>query len=157
MEKEQTRARQQGEVRPEPQIRSTALDVVIPYKSPELTALALEYAMRLGHGLDMRLRLIDVHVVPYELPLDKPAVRRDHLENELRKVANRSAVPILPELIFARDWEAGFRRTLRPHSVVLIPIQKTWWKSHDKRMAERLRKHGHQVIWVEYVLSSLSQ
>lgn len=129
---------------------SRALDIVIPYKSPELTEAALECAMTLGQGLDMRLRLIDVHVVPYMLPLDKPSVRRAHLEQNLRKIAKKSPVPISPELIFARDWEVGFRRTLRPHSVVLIPIRKAWWRSHDKRMAERLRKHGHQVIWVEY-------
>ena len=150
MEKEQAGWSPQSEVRPELPGRSIALDVVIPHKTPELTAAALEYATTLGQGLDIRLRLIDVHVVPYSLPLDQPSVRQDYLENNLRTIAENSEAPIFPELIFARDWEAGFRRASRPRSLVLLPFRKAWWRSHDKRVAERLRKHGHQVIWVEY-------
>jgi hypothetical protein len=133
----------------EQSLRVRAVEVAIPFKTPELTSAALESATSLGHQLRMNLRLIHVHVVPYSLPLDMPSVRRDHLENNLRTIAERSAIPVQPELVFARDWEDGFRRALRPRSVVLIPIQKSWWRSHDKRMAERLRKHGHQVIWVD--------
>jgi len=153
MEKEQTSRSLQTsrpEVRPELPGRTLPVDVVIPFKTPELTTAALEFATQLGEGLNLRLRLIDVHVVAYTLPLDEPSVSRQHLEAELRSVARASTVPIIPELIFARDWEAGFRRALRPRSLVLIPIRKSWWRSRDKRMAERLRKHGHQVIWVEY-------
>ena len=130
-------------------VQVRAVEVAIPFKTPELTIAALESATSLGHQLNMNLRLIHVHVVPYSLPLDKPSVRLGHLENNLRRIAERSAIPVRPELVFARDWEDGFRRALRPRSVVLIPIQKSWWRSHDKRMAERLRKHGHQVIWVD--------
>ena len=129
--------------------RSGPLDVVIPYKTPKLTAAALECAVSLGLDLDIRLRLVQVHVIPYVLPLDRPDVRPAHLKDNLRRIARKYDLPISPELVFARDWESGFRRTLRPHSVVLIPIQKAWWRTHDKRMAERIRKHGHQVIWVE--------
>ena len=130
--------------------RSGPLDIVIPYKTSKLTQAALECAMSLGQGLDTRFRLIHVHVVPYALPLDKPDVCPDHLKDSLQRIAKKCAAPISPELVFARDWETGFRRTLRPHSVVLIPIRKGWWRSHDKRMAERIRRHGHQVIWMEY-------
>jgi hypothetical protein len=133
----------------EQSLRVRDVEVAIPFKTSELTVAALESATSLGCQLNVSLRLIHVHVVPYSLPLDKPSVRRDHLENILRRIAERSAIPVQPELVFARDWEEGFRRALRPRSVVLIPIQKSWWRSHDKRMAERLRKHGHQVIWVD--------
>ena len=150
MEKEQARTSTHHDAGPELPHRSITLDVVIPYKTPELTEAALAYAATLGEGLEMRLRLIDVHVVPYALPLENPSVSREFLENNLRTAARKSAAPIFPELIFARDWESGFRRALRPRSLVLLPIRKAWWRSHDKRMAERLRKHGHQVIWVEY-------
>jgi hypothetical protein len=150
MEKAQATEHPQITSRPELLHRCGPLDIVIPYKTPELTLAALDCAARLGQGLDMRLRLIDVHVVPYALPLDKPDVARANLEKNIRRIAMKSAVPISPEIVFARDWESGFRRMLRPHSVVLIPIRKTWWRSRDKRMAERIRKHGHQVVWVEY-------
>ena len=133
----------------EQSVQVRAVEVAIPFKTPELTSAALESATSLGHQLSINLRLIHVHVVPYPLPLDKPSVCWDHLENKLRRIAERSSIPVQPELIFARDWEEGFRRALRPRSVILMPIQKSWWRSHDKRMAERLRKHGHQVIWVD--------
>jgi hypothetical protein len=132
----------------EQSVRVRAVEVAIPFKTPELTSVALESATLLGSELNVNLRLIHVHVVPYSLPLDKPSVRMDYLEDILRRIAERSVVPVQLDLILARDWEEGFRRALRPRSVVLIPIQKSWWRSHDKRMAERLRKHGHQVIWV---------
>ena len=134
---------------PAQSVKVRAVEVAIPFKTPELTSAALESATSLGHELNLNVRLIHVHVVPYSLPLDKPSVRREHLENKLRRIAERSAIPVLPEIVFARDWEEGFRRSLRPRSVVLFPIKKSWWRSHDKRMAERLRKHGHQVIWVD--------
>jgi hypothetical protein len=132
-------------------VKSGKIEVVVPYKSPESTKAALGYAAALGIGLNLSVRLIDVHVVPYALPIEKPSVQLEHLERTLRTVSASSTVPIIPELVLARDWEDGLRRSLQPRSVVLIPIRKKWWKSQDKRMAERLRKHGHQVIWVEYV------
>jgi hypothetical protein len=151
MEKESERSVefQQDPARPDQSVTARALEVAIPYKTPEMTEAAMENATTLGSQLNVNLRLIEVHVVPYALPLDKPSVCRDHLERNLRRIAEKSAIPVQPELVFARDWEDGFRRALRPRSVVLIPIRKSWWRSHDKRMAERLRKHGHQVIWVE--------
>ena len=132
-------------------VRSGAIEVAIPHKSPEGTRAALAHAAVLGVGLNLSVRLIDVHVVPYALPIEKPSVQLEHLENNLRTVSACSKVPVIPELVLARDWEDGLRRSLRRRSVVLIPIRKAWWRSQDKRMAERLRKHGHQVIWVEYV------
>jgi hypothetical protein len=31
----------------------------------------------------------------------------------------------------------------------LMAIKRSWWRTSDKRLAARLRKLGHQVIWVE--------
>jgi hypothetical protein len=53
------------------------------------------------------------------------------------------------EIVYARDWEQGFRRSLAPGSLVLFGIKRSWWRTSEKRLAERLRKIGHQVIWVE--------
>jgi hypothetical protein len=53
------------------------------------------------------------------------------------------------EVVYARDWEQGLRRSLGPGSLVLMAIQRSWWRTSDKRLAARLRKFGHQVVWVE--------
>jgi len=123
--------------------------IVVPHRALRLTRAALKYAASLTNGLNLRLRLIDVHVVPYGVPLDKPTVNPRYVERKLRTLAQECSFPISPEIVYARDWEQGFRRALGPSSVVLIAFQRSWWRSSEKRLANRLRKLGHQVIWVE--------
>ena len=123
--------------------------IVVPYRALRLTRAALKYAASLTNGLNLRLRLIDVHVVPYGVPLDKPTVNPRYVERKLRTLAQECSFPISPEIVYARDWEQGLRRVLSPGSVVLMAIKKSWWRSSEKRLAARLRKQGHQVMWVE--------
>ena len=125
------------------------LQVVIPFKTPPLTRAAMRHAARLTNELDARVRLIDVHVVPYGVPIDKPTVDPKHLTRRLRQLAQESTLPISAEVVYARDWEQGFRRSLAPESLVLMVIKRSWWRTSEKRLASRLRKLGHQVIWVE--------
>jgi hypothetical protein len=125
------------------------LQVVIPHRSPELTRSALKYAATLAMDLNIRLRLIDVHVVPYGVPLDAPTVDPRHLARRVRSLAMESELPISAEVIYARDWEQGLRRALAPGSLVLMAMKRSWWPNKDKRLAARLRKLGHQVMWVE--------
>jgi len=125
------------------------LQVVIPHRSPELTRSALKYAETLAMDLNVRLRLIDVHVVPYGVPLDEPTVDPRHLARRVRSLAMQSELPISAEVIYARDWELGLRRALAPGSLVLMAMKRSWWPTKDKRLAARLRKLGHQVMWVE--------
>jgi len=125
------------------------LQVVIPHRTPELTRAALKYAATLSNDLDVHLRLIDVHVVPYGVPLDEPTVNPLYLRRRIRNLARESTLPISPEIVYARDWEQGLRRALSPGSLVVIAIKRSWWRTSEKRLAARLRKIGHQVMWVE--------
>src|SRR6058998_1860606 len=125
------------------------LQVVIPHRTAQLTRAALKYAASLADDLNARIRLIDVHVVPYGVPLDEPTVNPKHLTRRLRELAQESTMPVSAEVVYARDWEQGFRRVLAPGSLVLLAIQRSWWRTSEKRLAARLRKIGHQVIWVE--------
>ena len=125
------------------------LQVVIPFKTPPLARTALRYASNFADELHARIRLIDVHVVPYGVPLDEPTVDPKHLTRRLSQLAQESTVPISAEVVYARDWEQGFRRSLAPGSLVLMVIKRSWWRTSEKRLAARLRKLGHQVIWVE--------
>jgi len=132
-----------------PAVNIPDLQLVIPHRSPELTRSALKYAETLAMDLNVRLRLIDVHVVPYGVPLDEPTVDPRHLARRIRSLATESELPISAEVIYARDWEQGFRRALAPGSLVLMAMKRSWWPTKDKRLAARLRKLGHQVMWVE--------
>ena len=125
------------------------LQVAIPHRNPELTRAALRYVSSLANGLDLRLRLIDVHVVPYGVSLDEPTVNPKHLERRLKSLAQECPAQVSAEIVYARDWELGLRRALGPGSVVLIPIKRSWWRTSEKRLAAKLRRLGHQVIWVD--------
>jgi|SRR6266567_4395186 len=132
-----------------PAAASATLQVVIPHRKPELTRAALKYAATFADGLDVRLRLIDVHVVPYGVPLDEPTVNPKHITRTLRSLAQESTLEVSAEVVYARDWEQGLRRVLGPGSLVLMAIHRAWWRTSEKRLAARLRKLGHQVIWVD--------
>ncbi len=123
--------------------------VVIPHRKPELTRAAFKYAAGLATDLNVRLRLIDVHVVPYGVPIDNPTVSPKHLVRRLRQLAQESPLSVSAEVVYARDWEQGFRRSLAPGSVVVMAMKRSWWPTKDKRLAARLRSLGHQVVWVE--------
>ena len=127
----------------------SSLQVVIPHRTAQLTRAALKYAASLSNDLNARIRLIDVYVVPYGVSLDEPPVNPRHLARKIRQLAQESAVPVSAEVVYARDWEQGFRRSLAPSSLVLMTIKRSWWRTSDKRLAARLRKIGHQVVWVE--------
>ena len=127
----------------------SSLQVVIPHRTAQLTRAALKYAASLSNDLNARIRLIDVYVVPYGVPLDEPPVNPRHLARKIRQLAQESAVPVSAEVVYARDWEQGFRRSLAPSSLVLMTIKRSWWRTSDKRLAARLRKIGHRVVWVE--------
>ena len=134
------------------EVRSAAvcdLQIVIPFSTPRLTKAALKYAADLANDLNARVRLIDIHVVPYGVPLDRPTVNPKHLARRLRQLAQESDMTVSAEIVYARDWEQGFRRSLAPGSLVLMAIRRAWWRTSEKRLAARLRKLGHQVLWVE--------
>jgi hypothetical protein len=128
---------------------ASGLSIVIPHKTPQLTKAALKYAAALSDDLNARIRLIDVHVVPWGVPLDTPTVDPKYLTRRIRGLAQESTLPVSAEVVYARDWEQGLRRSLGPGSLVLMAIQRSWWRTSDKRLASRLRKLGHQVMWVE--------
>src|SRR6266568_1521721 len=125
------------------------LQVVIPHRSPQLTRAALRYAVNLAKDLNVRLRLVDVYVVPYGVPLDEPPVNPKYLTRRIRTLAEESTLPVSAEVVYTRDWEQGLRRVLPPASLVLFAIIRSWWPTSEKRLAARLRRQGHQVIWVE--------
>jgi hypothetical protein len=125
------------------------LQIAIPYRDSKLTTAALKYVSGLIEGQNVRVRLIDVQVVPYGVALDQTRVDPKRLERRLKNAARDSDLPVSAEVVYARDWEQGFRRVLTPGSTVLLPMRRAWWCTSEKRFAARLRKLGHTVVWVE--------
>jgi hypothetical protein len=125
------------------------LQIVVPFRDSKLTKAALKYASGLIEAQNVRVRLIDVHVVLHGVPLDQPTVDPKYLERRLKNVARESELSVSSEVVYARDWEQGLRRVLTSGSIVLLPMRRASWRTSEKRLAARLRKLGHTVVWVE--------
>src|SRR5262249_50937672 len=125
------------------------LQIAIPFRDSKMTKAALKYASSLIDGQGFRVRLIDIQVVPYGVSLDEPIVDPKHLERRLKNLARESHLTVSAEVVYARDWEQGLRRVLTPGSIVLLPMYRAWWRTSEKRLAARLRKLGHTVVWVD--------
>jgi hypothetical protein len=124
------------------------VEIVIPHRTSEFTKSALRYAEALGVE-DIQVRLIDIHVVPYGVSLDRPTIQRKHLERRLRRLARETNLRASAEVVYARNWEQGLRRVLSSVSTILLPIHRSSWRTSEKRLAARLRKTGHTVIWID--------
>jgi hypothetical protein len=123
----------------------TLLWIVVPYTTPELTRAALKAAAGFGQGLDVAVRLIDVHMVPYPCDIDQPIVNSEHLKERLRKAACQCDLPIRAEVVYARDRDEGFHQVLRSRSLILLASRKRWWRTAEEKLARTLRRAGHKV------------
>ncbi len=128
-----------------------ALEIVVPYSSPQLTAKVVERAGALGAGLDVRLKLVAVYVAPYPAELRCPAAMERHLTARLTEIAERASLPASLHLVVSRDRLDGLRRLLRPGSAVLLGTRKRFWRTREERLARDLTRQGHQVSLIHFV------
>ena len=122
------------------------LRVVVPYTTPDLTRAALSYVAALGGGLEANVRLIDVHVVPFPVPVTEPTVRVEFLDRRLHAAAEEFGLPVRMELVLSRDRLETFRKVLEPRSLVVIATRGWWWFSAERRLARSLSQAGHDVV-----------
>jgi len=120
------------------------LDVVVPVTTPDLTRASIKNAEHLACGLNVRIRLVRVEIVPYPLQLASPPVPIEFLRKQLESYS--SALPLRREVKLARDFEPALLKALRSDSIVLMTAKKRPWRTHNEWLAARLRRHGYPVI-----------
>jgi hypothetical protein len=123
-----------------------ALDLVVPFITPDLTRVALDAAGRMGVGLEAAVRLVKVQVVPIQLNPEQSPVYLDFLKKQLEQF--QSTLPLKGEIRLARDFEPGLTGALRHDSVVILATKKRPWRTRTERLARSLRRSGHKVIVV---------
>ena len=52
-------------------------------------------------------------------------------------------------IYLCRDRVETLTAVLSPHSLVVIGGRKRWWPTAEKRLARKLRRAGHEVIFTE--------
>jgi hypothetical protein len=129
--------------------RSRDLSVCVPYTGADLTRAALAAVLALARNLGAHVSLVAVQVVPFPLPLDRPAVSPSLFEQELKALADRVEAPVDAHVVIARDREAAFDRAIAPGSLVVLATRKRWWPTPQAKLARSLARAGHSVALLE--------
>ena len=125
------------------------LNIAVVFTSVESTLAALKEAGNLANSLSARITLIVPQVVAYPLPLETPPVLVEFNENRLRVMASESPVETSVHIYLCRDQFETLASVLSPGSIVVLGGRKRWWPTREKRLASKLRRIGHEVVFKE--------
>jgi hypothetical protein len=126
------------------------LDISVVFTSVESTLAALRHAGAIAGNLAGRITLLVPQVVPYPLPLTSPPVLIDWNERRFRVIAEAAPVETTVRLFLCRDRDETLRDVLGRHSLVVLGGPGGWWRfTAEKRLARKLRRFGHKVVFVE--------
>jgi len=134
---------------PETGKSAARLNIDVIFTSVETTLAALRQAGSLAHKLGARITLVVPQVVPYPLPLTGPPVLLDWNERRFRVIAEGNSVETSVRLYLCRDRLETLKSVLGSHSLVVLGGRKRWWPTSEKALARKLRRAGHEVIFVE--------
>ena len=125
------------------------LAVCVPYTTSDLTRAALTAAVTLTRNLGARVTLVGVLVVPFPLPLDRPGVSLNFVEQELQAVSRDFELELDARVVIARDPQEAFHRAISPGSLVVLATKKRWWPTQQAKLARLLVRSGHSVALLE--------
>jgi hypothetical protein len=127
----------------------TGLVINVIFIRTASTLQCLRKVAALAGGLNARIRLIVPRIVPYALPLDRPAVSADYERRRFRALAGIAGIEMRIEILYGREAEHIVAQALEPHSLVLVGGWRRWWPSRARRYRKQLESAGHRVIFVE--------
>ncbi len=124
------------------------LQVNVLYTTYSGTLAALRAAAQLGANLKICSKVTRLCAVPYPLPLERPAISRDFLEEQMRRLACESSVEFTAQICLCREPQRTLRELFPPHSLIVIANKKRWWLEKEHRWVKVLKEIGHKVILV---------
>ena len=128
---------------------NSEMDLCVVFTSVKATLAALRTAGALASRLRCRITLVVPQVVPYPLPLTSPPVLIDLAERQFRVLASQSPVETIVRIYLCRDREDALTQMLKPRSLLVVGGRRRWWPTRETRLARRLRRAGHEVVFVE--------
>jgi len=129
-------------------IQKANLRLVVLYTTPKATREALGIAAALGHGLGMKLSLLDIQVVPYSCGMDRPPVEPAFSKRRLEGLAQECDAPMLAEVVYTRDRDEALAKRLCPGSLILISARGFWNRLFNRSLVRKLTRLGHDVVLV---------
>lgn len=115
----------------------------------EETRTALAEAKRLaGECPDSRVVLLVPHLVSYSATLDPPRDAPAEITEHYRALAAEAGLDVAVRVCFCRHREDVFRWMLGRRALVVIGgRRRQWWPTAAQRMASRLIRDGHEVVF----------
>ena len=127
--------------------QQATLEIVVLHTRISETLHALKTAAQLAQDLSGRIRLLVLEIVPYPLPLHRPDVSLPSTQRRFRTLAENTAIETAVDIHLVRDPQKALESVLEPHSIVVMGGRRTWWPSAHSRVAKRLERQGHQVVF----------
>lgn len=124
------------------------LEVVVLFLKMQGTLEALEMAASLAKGLHASFRMIVLREVPYSLPLATPLVSNEFAERQFCDYVSNLRFEVKVDIYLCRSRNKELLQILKPHSLVILCTKKGWWPTAEKKLANHLKKHGHQVLLI---------
>ncbi|MBS1853746.1 MAG: hypothetical protein JST11_00155 [Acidobacteria bacterium] len=120
--------------------------VVVPHTEMALTRIALREAVRLARGLEVRVTVLAVRIVPFPDPLD-PTRGLPGLQ-DLMALAEAAEAPVTIHVVYARDWKVACEQMLERDSLVVMALRRGWFRTREERLAGWLTHSGRRVALV---------
>jgi len=128
--------------------RTDKLQIVVLYTTPEATKIALSCAETLGQGLGLNLYLLDIQVVPFRCPMDRPPIDPVFTRKRLEDLECKTETPVHAGVVYTRSRDEALRKWLDCASLVLIPVRGFWDRCFTRSLTRTLKKLGHDVLLV---------
>jgi hypothetical protein len=124
-----------------------SLEVIVLHTTTKETLEALRAAAGLADGLAARIRLLVLETVPYPLPVNQPQVAVEFTKHRFRTVAAHARIETHVDLRLGRDYRGMLESALKPRSLIVVGGRRGWWPGFHHRLAERLERQGHHVVF----------
>lgn len=125
---------------------SAPLEVCILHTREKQTREAFRIANVLARGL-ARMRLLVLQVVPYPLPLDEPSVPLAVTEKLFLGLVEDTQAEVCVDIRLGRDPHQMLEAAFPQKALVVIGGRPRWWLAKEARIAKRLERLGHEVVF----------
>lgn len=128
------------------------IQIFVLFNGQDETASALRTAAGFVEGLGGDILIAAPLVVPYPLPLERPAVDRSALLRQIKRSISEAAIACQIHRVliaYARDKHDGWRTLLPPHCIVVVGMPNKFCllrRFRAWRAARFLAKQGHEVM-----------
>jgi hypothetical protein len=125
------------------------LEVNVLFTTTKGTHSALRMAGKLAGDLGARIRLIVPQVVPFPLELSHPPVKPEFIARGVCTMVSQHAIETEIQICLCREKLDAPLSVLKPNSIVVVGGRKRFWRTEETRIAELIRRQGHQVVFID--------